>query len=98
MATVGVDLSSVPIEEILDFRKENYSLHRDYRLAVRQFARDLSVMPEDERAASFEQRQERLNEVAAAITSMNLKTWKTNAQFGLTLTAAGVTAATGTRL
>ena len=36
MAMVGVDLGSVPIEEILDFRQQNYSQHRDYSLLVRK--------------------------------------------------------------
>ena len=92
MATVGVDLSSVPIKEVLDFREQNYSLHRDYRLAVRSFARDLSQMPEDERNASFEQRQEELNEIAEAIRSMSSKTWRTRASFGLTISGTGLTA------
>ena len=92
MATVGVDLSSVPIQEVLDFREQNYSLHRDYRLAVRRFARELSQMPEDERNASFEQRQEELNEIAEAIRSMSLKAWRTRASFGLTISGIGLTA------
>ena len=45
MDVVGTDLSSVPIEEVLAFRKEHYQQHRDYRLAVRKFARELSEMP-----------------------------------------------------
>ena len=95
MATVGVDLSSVPIEEVLDFRKQHYSLHRNYGIAVRRFARELSQLPEDERNALFEQRQEELNEVAEAIRNLNLKTWKTRASFGLTISGAGLAALTG---
>ncbi len=85
MAMVGVDLASVPMDEVLGFRKQNYSLHRNYSLAVRRFARELSLMPEDERNASFEQRQEEIDEAAQSIKSLAEKTWRKRISFGLTL-------------
>ena len=39
MAMVGVDLGGIPMEEILDFRQQYYSQHRNYSLSVRKFAR-----------------------------------------------------------
>ena len=53
MAMVGVDLGSVPIDEVLDFRREHYSMHRNYRLSVRTFARELAAMPAEEREAGI---------------------------------------------
>ena len=67
MDIVGLDLFSVPIDEVLTFRKEHYPQHRDYRLAVRRFARELSEMPSEERLAVFEQREEELKDAASAL-------------------------------
>ena len=88
MAMVGVDLRSVPMEEILDFRQQNYSQHRDYSLLVRKFARELSLMPSEERQAVFEQRQEELDEAARALKRLNRRAWKKSISFGITLAGA----------
>ena len=56
MKSVGVDFGPVPIDEILDFRQQHCHQHRNYILSVRAFARELSLMPSDEREAKFEQR------------------------------------------
>ena len=91
MAMVGVDLGSVPIEEILDFRRQNYSQHRDYSLLVRKFARELSLMPPEERQSVFEQRQEELDTAASALRKLNRMAWKKPISFGISLAGAAWT-------
>ena len=88
VATVGVDMSRVPMDELLDYRRQNYTQHRDYILMVRQFARDLSAMDVDERKAKFEQREEELNVVAQKLRNNSRKAWNRYASFGLTLVGA----------
>ena len=95
MAMVGVDLGSVPMEEILDFRRQNYSQHRDYSLLVRKFARELSLMPSEERQAVFEQRQEALNDAANSLKKLNWMAWKKPISFGITFAGAAYTYHTG---
>lgn len=95
MAMVGVDLGSVPMEEILDFRQQNYSQHRDYSLLVRKFARELSLMPSEERQAVFEQRQEDLDDVANSLKKLNRMAWKKPISFGISLAGAAYTYHTG---
>ena len=90
MAMVGVDLAAVPLDEVLDFRNQNYSQHRNYSLSVRQFARELSLMPSEERLAAFEQRQEELDDAARAIRSASRKAWGRPASFAISLAGAGV--------
>ncbi len=90
MAMVGVDLAGIPVEEILDFRNQNYSQHRNYSLSVRRFARDLSLMPLDEREAAFEQRQEELDDAARAIRNASRRAWGRPASFAIGLAGAGV--------
>ena len=91
MAKVGVDLRSVPMEEILDFRQQNYSQHRDYSLMVRKFARELSLMPLEERQAVFAQRQEELDEAARRLKKLNRMAWKKPVSFGISLAGAAWT-------
>ena len=88
MAVVGVDLASVPMDEVLDFRRQNYSLHRNYSLSVRTFARDLSFMPVEEREAEFGKRQDELDDAARAIKKASCKAWRRPASFGISLIGA----------
>lgn len=92
MDRVGVNLNRVPMGEVLDFRKENYRAHRDYILSVRKFARELSLMPSDERIAIFEQRQEELADLGAGLRKIYRGSWKRRT-FSF---AIGVTGATWT--
>lgn len=88
MAKVGVDFGSVPIDEILDFRKQHYHQHRDYILSVRKFARELSLMPPDEREAKFEQRREELKNLSYGLRRRYRVDWKTPFSFGIGLAGA----------
>ena len=88
MAKVGVDFRRVPIDEILDFRQQHYCQHRDYILSVRAFARELSLMPPDEREAKFEQRQEELKDISHDLRKTYRVSWKTPFSFGIGLVGA----------
>ncbi len=95
MSMVGVDLAGVPIDEVLDFRNQNYSQHRKYSLGVRSFARELSLMPTEERQVAFEQRQEELDDVAREIRSANRKAWGRPVSFAISLAGAAWTLQSG---
>lgn len=95
MAIVGVDLGSVEIGEILAFRKEHYADHRNYSLSVRRFARELSLMPANERADAFEARQEELDELANGLRKLARGAWKKPASFAISISGATWTYATG---
>ena len=95
MSMVGVDLAGVPIDEVLDFRNQNYSQHRKYSLSVRSFARELSLMPLEERQTVFEQRQEELDDAARAIRSANRKAWGRPISFAISLAGAAWTLQSG---
>jgi hypothetical protein len=88
LATVGVDLAAVPIDEILSFRRENKGTYQKYRRSVRSFAYDLSQMPKEERKQRFEDRQAELDESAADLRSKARKAWKKPASFALMLAGA----------
>ena len=95
MAMVGVDLGVYPMDEILDFRRQNYSKHREYCLSARRFARDLSQMPPQERQVEFEQRQEELEEAARNLRKLHRNAWRKPISIGLSLTGAAWTLVSG---
>lgn len=92
---VGVDVASFGIDEILDYRKENYKDYRAYVLAVKQFVRELSGIPEPERALMFEERQSQLDEIASQLRKHSRRAWRKPASFGMTMAGVGITLYTG---
>ena len=88
IAKVGVDLGPIPIDEILDFRNQNYRQHRDYIQSVRDFARELSCIPSDERAVKFEQRQEKLEDLSDGLRKIYSGLWKKRITFGIGIVGA----------
>ena len=92
---VSVDLGSVPIGEVLQFRKENLNAHRRYCLSARKFALELSSMPEKGRTTAFNVRQSELDDIASDLRKKARQAWRKPASFGLTLAGSAVAAATG---
>lgn len=95
LGIVGVNLGPIPVDEVLSFRRENFSAHRKYARSAKQFALELSSMPEKERRPAFSRRQEELDDLARDLRTRARKAWKRPASFGLTLAGAAIAAATG---
>src|SRR5450756_2585759 len=73
LARVGIDLGTVPLDEVLGFRRQHGAEYRAYAGEVRQFALALSLMPEAERPyaladrrAALEDKAEELRRIARA--------------------------------
>ena len=88
LETVAVDLRLVPIDEILDFRKEHFKEHRAYVRSVRKHTRELSQLPEKDREDELASRREELQEMAISLKSASRKAWKRPASFGLGMAGA----------
>jgi hypothetical protein len=95
MATVSVDVGSIPIDEVLSFRKENLKAYRRYTLSVRRFAHELSKMDEAETNVAFDLRQAELDDLASDIRKKARKAWKKPAALAFSLTGAAVSLAAG---
>lgn len=95
LATVGVDLGAIPINEVLDFRKQHLNEHRRYCLSIRTFAQELSRMPEKERKTAFDLRQSELDDIASDLRKRARQAWKKPASFALTLAGAAIAATAG---
>ena len=85
---VGVDVGSFPIDELLDFRRENLKAHRKYVTAARRFAVELARMLVEEQELAFQARQSELDEIAASLRRVSRKAWKKPASFVLTLSGS----------
>lgn len=91
MKELGVDLSSVPIDEVLSFRVENQIAYREYLLEVRRFVRELSVMQDGaERQLALIQRGIEIDERGKAILAHAQKVWRKPVAFGLGLIGTGI--------
>ncbi|WP_156057743.1 hypothetical protein [Micromonospora parva] len=72
---VSFDLSSVPLEEILDFREGHGQQFRLYRRDLRRFLRELAVVPEVDRAELLEDRAEELADRASDLRRSSRRRW-----------------------
>ena len=88
LETVAVDLRMIPIDEILDFRKEHFKEHRAYVRSVRKLTRELSQMPDEYREGELTSRREEMQEIANSLKSASQKAWKRPASFGLGIAGA----------
>jgi hypothetical protein len=85
---VAVDLSAVPLDEVFAFRTEHLIEHRKYARSVREFARELSLMDEDQRGTAFADRQEELKDLASDLRKVGRRAWRAPASFALGLAGA----------
>jgi len=76
LAEVGIDLTVVPLDEVLDFRKQYGSEYRDYSREIREFVLSLSLMTEDERLTAISARRDELNDRAARLRRIGRESFK----------------------
>lgn len=92
---VSIDLSSVPLDEVLAFKSEFGLEHRAYARAIREFTRQLSLMPSGERPGAFKDRQAQIDDLATDLRRRAKRSWKQPVVFGLGLAGAFWNFATG---
>jgi len=94
LQSVSADLSTIPLDEVLDFRKQNIEPHKLYMRSLRKFAREISLLPEPDQDSAITDRQAELDDYAADIKRISRKAWRKPATIGLGL-AGAAWAATG---
>lgn len=80
---VGVDLSAIPIEDVLAFRTENRRAYRQYRQALRRFVREVAQLPPEERTLELRDRREDLRDQAADLRRRASARWRKPLRFAL---------------
>lgn len=73
---IGVDLSMVPLDEVLSFRSAHLNEHRAYAVAVREFVSHLSQLSVQERDEAMLQRQTQLRDQASDLRRLHRQAWK----------------------
>lgn len=89
---VGIDLQRVPLNEVLDFRREYGSEYRAYSQNVRHFVLELSLMSEYERSSALSERRAELDNRAEELRRVGRNSFKHQAiSFGLGFAGAAWT-------
>jgi hypothetical protein len=91
MNTVGFDLGSVPIDEVLGFREENMEDYRKDSRSVRRFAFEISQLPAQEQRIAFEERQAELESIARDLRRRSRDAGRKPVSFALSLAGAAWT-------
>ena len=88
MQPVGVDLSAVPIDEVLAFRGEHREAYQRFTRNLRGFVHQTVDSPEDDQQASLLERQLRMTEASAELLAGAGRVWNQPTAFSLGLTGA----------
>lgn len=95
LQTVSVDLSSIPLDEVLDFRSQHLEMHQKYMRGLRRFAREISLLPVADQDRAMADRQAELDDYASDVKQASRKAWHKPATLGLGLAGAAWAATTG---
>lgn len=85
LQAVSVDLSKVPLDEVLSFREENGREYRKYARSVRQFARDLTTYASQDRLSALRDRRTELADLADELSRKARTAWRRPATFSIGL-------------
>jgi hypothetical protein len=85
---VGIDLSSIPLDEVVAFRAQHGESYRQYARSLRRFVRDLGKMTPQERSDEIQDRQEEIADSAAALRATARGAWRKPASFLLMIGGA----------
>lgn len=76
IARVGIDLTAVPLDEVVDFRRTHGSEYRAYSKEVRDFVLSLSLMAENDRIAAITERRADLIDRAEQLREIGRRSFK----------------------
>ena len=94
LEVVGVNLSSIPLDEILDYRSQHLDEHKSYAREIRRFVRELSLLDPDERMMAMNDRLEDLSDRADRLRRRSRQAWARPASLALAGVGALWTVAT----
>lgn len=93
---IGVDLSLVPLDEVLAFREAHGKQYRDYAISLRSFMAELAPMAESERIAAFRLRKAEIEDAAEELHRISRRSWlQPTASIALGIVGAAWTATHG---
>jgi hypothetical protein len=87
LETVGVNLATVPLEEVLEFREQHGPTYKAYARSVRHLIAELGPLAPDEREPLLADRHEELEDLANDLRKTTRPRWRSQA--ALSIGAAG---------
>jgi hypothetical protein len=88
LSSLGLNLVGVPLDEVLAFREQHGSAYRAYARNVRDFARELGILPEADQASALADRREALADELAALHQLPARSWRDQASIVLGVVGA----------
>ncbi len=91
LQVVAIDFDDIPLNDVLQFKRESGGAHRKYMQNLRAFALDLGVMNEVDRGRALNDRRADLEDEARDLRRSALAAWRSPkdvAGFGLGITGA----------
>jgi hypothetical protein len=85
MQTVGLDLSAVPLDDILEFRDKHGLEHRRYMRNLRRFVDEIASLQDEEQARRLRDRTSEIADAAASLRSVHESLAKRGALAGKVL-------------
>lgn len=79
LTALGVDFSAVPLDEVLDFRRQHGSEYRSYAKDLRSFTLDLSLMGEEEQTLAMAERVREFEDTAEALRRLTRRAFARSA-------------------
>lgn len=98
LEVVTVDLDTIPLEDVLAFKRESGGAHRRYMQNLRAFTYELSLMEQADRARALTDRRAELQDEARDLRDRARQAWrspKALSGFGLGMTGAAWSIAAG---
>jgi hypothetical protein len=89
--SAGVDLSTVPVSKVLRYREKHQLEYAEYARNLREYVREISLLPESERAQAVTDRSAELAAAAKRLASSARRAWAGRAAFGLGIAGAAWT-------
>lgn len=88
LKAVGVDVTSVPLDEVLDFRRLHGDACRKYAHSLRSFVQDLSSLSKKDRETRLNDRREEISELGKQLKDFSKKEWRRRGSFALGIAGA----------
>jgi len=93
---VMFNLDIVPLDEVLDFRRQHGASYRSYARDLRRFVRGQATLEEDAREVAFADRREAIVDAADELRRLARKAWRRPlASFGLGIAGSAVALSLG---
>jgi hypothetical protein len=90
LETVGVNLTAVPLDDILDFREHHGLAYRTYARSVREKVSELGLLEPEEREVALLDRRNELRDMAEDLRNTAQRRWRNPAGlFALSAAGAG---------